>query len=487
MMMMRVQDVLIASLFFSTSSSNYFFVKAIVSDECLESHDSLYYNDDLSDAKHNLLFSSPTKTQVENITFMNSILDYNPAKGKTQHTKLVELCEEAQGTVCDVYTEVIYNTTQAKTIEIARPLCIPNSCEDVKEALDYLDPEPLHCNSNNSNENGCQIVKHEIDCGVNHTTFEFTAAPGGDCVSDKIRMSQNRTISTRQKNILKRMDEECLEAMHARASNWCKLEYSEFDNTKNNKIPFTLLRDWTELGGKNYQEFEEACIALNHTVCGVDTHVSFRNAELYEHGRPFCMPSSCQDEDIKVLYPSPLYCESSNEEVKNEDDCQIVSQSISCIRHVDDIFSVDKCVQDFEQTLNDPIIHRKSEQMLERMEGDCLDNTFYGDVTSDICKLKSPTILHKARDVSLLAPLQDLHTEFEDSCYEAGGAPCKYTVELFSKQKTFKKNEELKFVNTEYPVCLPKECENERRKDIANTFIFEDLDCGTNQQECVIR
>jgi len=513
-------------------SISLFKTNAVVTDICADAHKDLLEknNDALLDAKNDILRAAAISVE-ETPSYVYPIMNYNAAKGKTIHNNLKHACQLGHGTVCDVNTKVRFKVvneddvgddgTATTTVdnfhytyatEIAKPLCVPDSCELTDSLLEELDPEPLHCEIDGT----CEVIEHSLDCGENRViNAQF------DCLTDKIILSSNRNVTRPTNNIVDRMDEECLEIMHGKTSQWCSLEKDVPDDRP--KIPFVFNKNYDELRGRTFQSFEEKCVGAGAKVCFVDTTATMRKAMLYEKGRPFCLPLSCKAQDIPLFYEEPLFCEYTADK-EDESKCQILEQILYCGEEGEyvDLENIQlqgdgilndisgtlsdsslQCVEQYDLIQKNETVYDSLDRLHDRMVDDCLDN-YWGE-PNDVCQLVTRTTASKTHTLEALTEVKDddglidlenKNEIFDDLCYESGGVPCRYDTDLFYKAQNHEENIWLSYINTNYPLCLPRECAAEKRKEITFDFIYghefetldgndvDGLDCTGENVEC---
>jgi len=193
-------------------------------------------------------------------------------------------------------------------------------------------------------------------------------------------------------------------------------------------------------------EYSAECSAKGYKMCELSTIAEVGDVQYYEIGKPFCVPSSCSSAnytDVAALDPFPL-CE----------DCDIVSQEITC-PDADGAVDLDTCLADVTDLLSENDFEDAYESVVILVDASCFD-TLHGD-NDGTCRFLPKTEAY----VNVTGIDPTIHDALIETCIISGMPTCLFTGRASTVYRDAEQNAVETWHFSEFPICIPSECEAE--------------------------
>lgn len=441
-----------------------------IGDVCLKAITDQYNSLDLLEATAALFENIQ---QVSNETTASTIVpirDFTIAQNQgTQHAKMKDACEGMGNSLCHVSTRVQYQDS-TEAVEIMKPVCFPSTCQD--EDIEFMDPEPLFCEKDSS----CEVVSRDVVCPSRQVYFN------SNCTADYLKVATNSSITKRETNLQNKMDGECMNVLYGKESRWCSFNTSHpIESVSSDSI--NVIRDFSELTGSTFKTMKQECENLGHSLCTVDSKVMSGQTFVYDVSKPVCVPNTCMLDDVALIDPFPASCTS------DDVDCNVVEQVITCGVNATFGQSGD-CETDLGVIqAEDSIIHTKQQNLVRRIEDNCLD-VLYGDSKTS-CSIISRKSVNDTLVVGYPDESNEYFENFSDACYgsSANSEVCVFDAELKYDSQDFERNVEGYSNFVGYPLCLPNPdmCpEKEKKNFVESSILMTKDECMSANGDCDI-
>lgn len=402
-------------------------------------------------------------TSVSNLTLFSK---------EERYASFAKTCVLEGGLQCEVSYTLETTARQGivfTDIRTFMPICLPNTCSSEADRAKTAEDIILHELATSTSNAPLQGAEAESVCAVNPSacTVKITSLSCENSPPD-VPPTDPPTIDT--SDLCPVEDGNTMYSIESVEKSASAVEEEYFAACTDADLctgDYTAgtsdtVRDYT---GLDTTRLQNTCGNNNRTICTVDIDYKIATSQvsysITETAKPFCFPSSCNEDDIELMAPFLPLCGAAGE------DCDATIKKISCPDN-----RVYNNTGTCEGDLARPIQINVLEKAIETtMDASCLQAAAESNENCQV-ELVKPELDYQ---ISFDGYEKESLTDFAQTCVQEGGLACEVSYYLRADGLSVTAFD----TRLKMPMCFPKTCvEEDDQVTVVEDIIYNELAIG---------